>query len=248
MILIFCAFGGEYGPLRARLRNPVNLDGGLRGARGELSGRAATIVVSGVGLRRARETAARAFATIAGIDTVILTGVAGALHGDLKIGGVVIGERLTLRRELEFAAAHTIEVAPELVEKLATALRRVGIDHMRGTILTSRRAIATAADKLRAQGAFDAIAVDMESAVIADEATRRGLPFICVRTIMDTAAQNLEGAMLADDDGRVRVLKATRALIGNPRMIGASIRLLRNLRVATAAMVEAVEAVAAHRD
>jgi hypothetical protein len=64
---------------------------------------------------------------------------------------------------------------------------------------------------------------------------------------MDTAAQELEGAMLADDDGRVRVLQAARLLLGNPRMIGASIRLMRNLRVAAAAMTDAVEAVVAHR-
>ncbi|MGH7880107.1 MAG: hypothetical protein ACREQD_11515, partial [Candidatus Binataceae bacterium] len=231
----------------ARLRTPADLNGGLRGARGELGGNAATIVVSGVGIRRARASAARAFETISEIGGVILTGVAGALHGDLRIGDVVVGDRLILRRDLEFAAASEIEVAPEQVETLVAALRTAGIDHTRGAILTSRRAIATAADKHQAHAALGAIAVDMESAVIADEAARRGLPFVCVRTIMDTAAQDLEGAMLADDDGRIRVLKAARALIGSPRLIGASIHLMRNLRVAAASMADAVEVVAAHR-
>jgi nucleoside phosphorylase len=246
MILVFCAFGGEFGPLRTRLRNPVSFDGGLRGARGDLGGKLATIVVSGVGIRRARETAARAFETLADIDYAVLTGVAGALHPDLEIGDVVLGDRLILRRELELEAHSTI-AAHERIETAATALRAADIAHTRGALLTSRRAIAAAADKARAHAAFDAIAVDMETAVIADEAARRGVPFVCLRTIMDTAAQDLEGAMLADDEGQVRVFRAARALLANPRLIGASLRLLRNLRAATASMTEAVEVVVAQQ-
>jgi adenosylhomocysteine nucleosidase len=245
MVLIFCAFGAEFAPIRMRLRNAVNLDGGLRGARGELAGTPATIVVSGVGLRRARESAARAFDTIGGVDRAILTGVAGALHGDLRIGDVVLGDRLILRRELEFAGAQILEIAAERVETLAMALHAAGIAHMRGAMLTSRRAIATALDKQRAYTALGAIAVDMESAVIADEAAARGVPFVALRTILDTAAQNLEGAMLADEHGRVRALHAARALLGNPRLIGASFRLMRNLRLASASMAVAVEAAVA---
>jgi adenosylhomocysteine nucleosidase len=245
MILIFCAFGAEFAPLRARLRNATNLYGGLRGARGDLGGKPATIVVSGVGLRRARESAARAFDTLRGVDHAILTGVAGALHADLQIGDVVIGDRLILRHEQEFASAQILEIAAERVERLAAVLRAAGIHHRRGTMLTSRRAIAIASDKQRAHLALGAIAVDMESAVIADEAAARGLPFVVLRTIMDTAAQNLEGAMLADEHGRVRPLQAVRTLLGNPRLIGASLRLMRNLRVASASMAAAVEAAAA---
>ena len=65
---------------------------------------------------------------------------------------------------------------------------------------------------------------------------------------MDTAAQNLEGAMLADEDGRVRIGAAARALIRDPRMIGASIRLMRNLHVATTSMAIAIEAALSGRE
>lgn len=245
MILIFCAFGAEFAPIRARLRHATDLDGGLRGARGELGGTPATIVVSGVGLRRARESAARAFDIIRCPDSAILTGVAGALHADLRIGDVVVGDRLILRRELEFAAAKTLEIGVERVDALSAALRAARIDHIRGPMLTSRRVIATASDKLRAHDAFAAISVDMESAVIAEEAAARGVPFVTLRTILDTAAQDLEGAMLADENGRVRPLHVTRTLLRNPRLIGASFRLMRNLRVASASMAAAVEAAAA---
>jgi adenosylhomocysteine nucleosidase len=249
VILVFCAFGAEYAPLRARLKKPRALESAtIRGTRGELGRRVVSVVVSGVGIRRARQNAAIALDTLPGIDGVIITGVAGGLHGDLKIGDVVIGERLLLRREEEFAASHTVEIGSARVDGLAATLEAARIAHRRGALLTSRRAIATPADKSRAHAALGAIAVDMESAVIAQEAAAREIPFVCIRTIMDTAAQNLEGAMLADEDGRVRIGAAARALIRDPRMIGASIRLMRNLRVATTSMAIAIEAALSGRD
>ena len=243
MILVFCAFGAEYAPLRAKLRKPSPLGHAtIRGTRGEVGRTAVTIAVSGVGIRRARQTAAIALDEFRDVDGVIITGVAGGLHSDLKIGDLVIGERLLLRREEEFTASHTVAIARTRVDELAKTLAGKGIAHQRGAMLTSRRAIATAADKRRAYAELGAIAVDMESAVIAQEAAARDIPFVCLRTIMDTAEQNLEGAMLADEDGRVRVGAAARALIRNPGMIRASIRLMRNLRIATGSMAIAIEA------
>ena len=243
MILVFCAFGAEYAPLRARLKNPIALDHAtLRGASGTLGKTKTALVVSGVGIRRARQTAVLALDYLRDVDGVIITGVAGGLHGDLKIGDLVIGDRLLLRREDEFAASHTVEIGSSRVDALVATLTGARIAHTRGAMLTSRRAIVSAADKLRAHTALGAIAVDMESAVIAQEAASREIPFVCLRTIMDTAAQNLDGAMLADEDGRVRIGAAARALLRNPRMIGASLRLMRNLRAATTSMAIAIEA------
>lgn len=243
MIVVFCAFGAEYGPLRARVKNPSALENAtIRGVRGKLGGTAASVVVSGVGIRRARQNAAIALDNLCEVDGVVITGVAGGLHGDLKIGDVVIAERLLLRREEEFAASHTVEIGSARVDALAATLDAARIAHRRGAMLTSRRAIVTASDKSRAHTALGAIAVDMESAVIAQEAAARDIPFVCLRTITDTAAQNLEGAMLADEDGRVRIVAAARALIRDPRMIAASLRLMRNLRIATASMAIAIEA------
>jgi adenosylhomocysteine nucleosidase len=248
MMLVFCAIGAEFAPLRARLRDCAAIDNtAIRGCSGELAGTPVTLVVSGVGIRRARHSATLALDTLTGVECVMSTGVAGALRSDLQIGDVVIGDRLLMRREEEFASDQTIEVASERVELLAAALRAANIDHTRGAVLTSRRAIAKALDKQRAHAAMGAIAVDMESAVIAHEASARNLPFVCLRTILDTAAQNLDGAMLADENGRVRALRAARALMANPRLIGASIRLMRDLRVATNSMAMAVDAALSQR-
>ncbi len=249
VILVFCAFGAEYGPLRSRLQNLRALEHkSIRGSQGKLGKSPASVVVSGVGVRRARQTAATAFDELSGVQGVLITGVAGGLHSDLKIGDLVIADRLLMRREEEFVAAHTIAIADARIDQLAKALSRKGIKHKRGTMLTSRRAIATASDKRRAHAELGAISVDMESAAIAQEAAARDIPFVCLRTIMDTADQSLEGAMLADENGKVRIGAAARALITNPRLVPASIRLMRNLRIATASMAAAVEAVLSGED
>lgn len=238
--LIFCAFGAEFAPLRARLENPQPIPG-FRGVSGRLAGVEVAVIVSGVGVKRAQHSAALAFDRFPQVKRAILTGVAGALHGDLQIGDLVVAERLWMRHADEFAIADELPVA-EFVNATA-ALQAAQIAYLCGPLLTSRKALLEAADKKRMFDALGAVAVDMESAVIATEAHQRGIPFICLRTILDTAAQDLTPALLADENGRVRPLKAATAFARNPRLFAASLQLLRNLKSATASMAAAIEAV-----
>ena len=169
--------------------------------------------------------------------------MAGALHADLPIGRVVLADRLMVRRGEEFAAEAVVEAPIGHRETFAAALRAARITFATGAILTSRRAIAKVDDKRRAHEALGAIAVDMESALIALEAARRGMPFVCLRTIMDTATEGIDGARLADENGRVRPLAAAAALIAQPRLVLSSLKLMRNLRAATRSMAEAISVV-----
>jgi hypothetical protein len=75
------------------------------------------------------------------------------------------------------------------------------------------------------------------------EANNRRLPFVCMRTILDTAGQDLTGAALADENGHVRLLAAAKTLIKNPAMVVEVARLVRNLRLAADSMTVALEAV-----
>src|SRR5262249_37667145 len=128
-------------------------------------------------------------------------------------------------------------------ELFAAALDAARITFAIGPFLTSRRVLAKVADKKRAYETLGAIAVDMESAVVALESAKRDLPFGCIRTIMDTAVYEIEGAYLADEDGRVKHLAVAAALMTKPRLVIASMKLMRNLRAATRSMTEAIAAV-----
>ncbi len=217
---------------------------GLRGVAGRMGKAEVALIASGIGIIRARETAVRVLNQTHEVERIIITGVAGALHHDLRIGDVVVAERLWLRRGDEFAIEHALEV--DNVSLVKEGLVSARIIHRSGAMLTSRAAIVAAADKRQAYETLGALAVDMESAVIAREAHLRRLPFVCLRTILDTAAQNLEAAILANENGRIRPLNVASALARNPRLIAASMRLMRNLKIATGVMVEAIDSVLQH--
>ena len=244
MILIFCAFAAELGRLRTLLADPKPLTGsGLRGFRGCAGDSEISLIASGIGLRRAQQAAALALDRLERVNGIIISGVAGALDAALPIGRVVLADRLLVQRGYEFAAEIEIEAPPYHREAFAAALDGARITFAIGPLLTSRRVLATAIDKRRAYEALGAIAVDMESAVIGLEAAKRKVPFACIRTIMDTAVDEIEGAYLADENGRVKHLAVAAALMTKPRLVFTSMKLIRNLRTATRSMAEAVATV-----
>jgi adenosylhomocysteine nucleosidase len=244
VILIFCAFGAELAPLRARLTAEKKLDiKEVTVSYGRMGDTSVALAASGIGMRRARESARRVFDGLRDLDLVIITGVAGALSNGLAIGDLVVVDRLIARSADNTKPDQVVEIAPDRIAAVTTALTAAKIPFTAGPILTVKFPLATEADKRSAGQSSGAIAVDMESAVIALEAIARGVPVVCIRTIMDTVEHDLAGARLADQDGNVRVLAAAAALIRNPRMVGGVIRLVRNLRQATGAMAIAVEAV-----
>lgn len=244
MILLFCAFGAEFAPLRARLQAKAALGhGDLEGCYGRIGNSKVALVKTGIGMRRARESASRALDSLREVDLVAVTGVAGALREGLPVGRVVLADQVMTRRAESFHPDRILDAPRDWLETFAGALTASGIEYAAGPILTSRRAIAKVADKRLAAEQSGAVAVDMESAMIALEASTRGLPFVCMRTILDTAAQELAGAMLADEHGRVRPLAAAKALVTEPSIVADALRLIRNLRMATDRLAAATEAV-----
>jgi len=244
MILICCAFPAEVRPLRARMKVALPLDRQIAsGYSGRLAGSPAALISTGIGIRRALASSVRVLDSLRPINFVVIAGVAGALRDNLAVGSVVVSENLMLRRDDDFQPEQVVAVPREPLAIALRALQGSGIDYVAGPTMTSRRALVTAADKRRAHHETGAISVDMESAVIALEAQRRGIPFVCIRTILDTAGEDVVGAALADENGRVRPLAAAKAVITNPGLVAGAARLLCNLRLATNALAETLEIV-----
>lgn len=243
VILVFCAFGAEFGPLRARMHpaTPLRIDG-LVGCSGRIGKYEVTLVKTGIGIRRARESADRALDSLRDVELVAIAGVAGSLHRDLRVGDVLLADRLMMRREESFHAERIVHVPGEPFQTFRVALESAGIAFTAGALLTSPRAIASVIDKRLAADQSGAIAVDMESAAIADEVHRQGQPFICLRTILDEVDHELVGAALADEDGRVRPLSAAKSIITNPTILVGATRLMRNLRTSTRILASVMEA------
>jgi adenosylhomocysteine nucleosidase len=244
MILILCAFGAEFESLRTLLTTEASLnDSGLRGFCGRIADTPVALVKTGVGIRNARDTTARALDTFRDVHLVVMTGVAGALRDDLPVGRVVLADKLMTREDGSFRAERILEVPRNQFEIFTTALQSAKLQYAAGPMLTSRRAIITGADKRLAHKVSGAVSVDMESAVIAIEADVRGLPFICMRTILDTASEDLPVANLVDENGHVRPLAAAKALFVHPGITVSVARFVRNLQLATRSLAVATDAV-----
>jgi 4-hydroxy-3-methylbut-2-enyl diphosphate reductase len=155
-----------YAPLRLEA---ACLDGELR--------RHARVIRTGMGPARARIGAARGLACdVAGVAVV---GVCGAAAPELAAGDVVLGSEL--RRQ----GAEPVPVPGSRM--LAAALRRRGVQAHVGPI-ASVEAIAGPAER-RYLAAEGALAVDMESAWLAEAAN--GRPLVVLRTVLEPAGRDL---------------------------------------------------------
>jgi adenosylhomocysteine nucleosidase len=195
--------------------------------------------VSGVGgdnaARAARELVA------AGVGALLSWGVAGALDPALDAGAVLLpaevlrasaaGAPLPLQR---FASCRRWR------ERVAGSLQRQA-PVSAGALLTSALPVAEAQLKARLFQDTHALAVDMESAAVAQVAAEHALPFITLRVIVDTASVSLPGSVMRTLDpanaGRSGLWRAW-TLVSAPADWGALLRLARAYRLARQALRE----------
>jgi adenosylhomocysteine nucleosidase len=103
-----------------------------------------------------------------------------------------------------------------------------------GKLFTCAHTIASIADKAKAFSSTGALAVDMESAAIAEIAAQHHLPFIAVRVIIDTAYDALPRAIVAATrSGHLRIWRLIAALARAPGELSALLRIAQRYRVAT---------------
>jgi adenosylhomocysteine nucleosidase len=164
---------------------------------GELFGREAVLVSSRMGKVAAAVTATMLLDRFA-CDAIVFTGVAGAASEDVKVGDVVIGDRLIQhdldaspifpRYEVPLLGTTYFDADPELSDRAAAAAAEVAPKVHRGVIASGDKFFASAAALAELRGRLpEILAVEMEGAAVAQVAFEHGAPFAVVRTISDTA-------------------------------------------------------------
>jgi 4-hydroxy-3-methylbut-2-en-1-yl diphosphate reductase len=161
-------------------------------------GDGATLRRTGVGPKRARAAAAR----LAGIaaDAVAVAGFCGALDPALEPGDLVVATELR-------GPDGSMECPTATL--LAGALRRRGLTVHEGPLASTPR-LVRGAERARLH-ATGAIAVDMESAWLAQAAA--GRPLAVVRAVLDTPARELHNPV-ALAGGTASAFRALRAAAG----------------------------------
>jgi adenosylhomocysteine nucleosidase len=243
VILILYAFAREIGAFKRRLqdRTALGIDG-LRGFRARLGSTEIVGIATGLGMRRAAETARRALQSFAPVNLVIATGLAGALDEELQTGDLVLADQLILDDEHPGLPPATIAIPPVDLARFKAALEDSGLKFVTGTILTAAQILHDGAAKRGARAETGALAVDMESAAVAAEARRCGVRFVCVRAVLDTVDEEIVGAEMIGPAGEMRPLAAASFVLRNPVALIGLARMMRSLNRATAALAAALEA------
>jgi adenosylhomocysteine nucleosidase len=185
---------------------------------GDVAGTPVLVLQTGLGA----EAAARAVTWILGDPSyrprwVLSAGFSGALRPDLRVGDLLL--------------------ATEVVDAEGNQWRATGVEERlpwrRGRLLTSPRLVAGPREKQELGARHDALAVDMETAAIAQVCHRHQVPFGCLRAISDDWNRPLS-PQLVDvlRGGRVSPLRLMSVVLRRPRLAGELWRLARHTRIA----------------
>lgn len=196
----------------------------------------ALLAVSGIGEGAAAAAARRL--VLAGAGGLASFGMAGGLDPTLICGAVLLPEEVAAYDGADPRAATA--TSPEWRQRLRAALPASCIA-CGGSLLSSGRPIGRIDAKAAAWRNSRAAAVDMESAAIAQVAGQAGLPFIALRVIVDTAADELPAAVIAaSSGGPLRIGTLIAGVLRAPGDVGALIRLSARYRIASRVLAAVV--------
>jgi hopanoid-associated phosphorylase len=150
-----------------------------------------------------------------GVAGVISFGLCGALDPALKVGDLLVGDTVADPEGL-------FEADAAWAARIVAALPGARL----GRFARAEQPVATAAEKAALRAATGAIAVDLESYVVARLARWFGAPFAVVRAVSDAADRALPHAAKVGlgPDGRPAIGAVLASLRANPWQISALIR------------------------
>lgn len=189
----------------------------------------------------ARTVAAITELIAAGATGLVSFGICGGLDPALASG------RLLLPDAVRDESGERLAVDGAWRAAAAAAMRTAGLALGSGEMLGAAAAIATPERKRALFAATGAVAVDLESHLVARAAAAARLPFIVLRAVADPAGRSLPAAALAglDASGRPAIARILRALARDPSQLGALLRLARDTGRALGALRRAAPALAA---
>jgi hopanoid-associated phosphorylase len=146
---------------------------------------------------------------------IISIGIAGALAVGLPVGQWVVADAVLDDGE-------SLPTDPAWTGRLAARLPEAA----RGVLLGVNAMVAEATQKASLHSTTGAVAVDMESHIVARVARRHRLPFAAARVISDAAHHDLPPAVLVGmkSDGGMDLPAVLRSLLANPGQLPALIR------------------------
>jgi hopanoid-associated phosphorylase len=162
-------------------------------------------------------------------EVLVSFGIAGALAPSLKPGDIVLSTEV-IDDDRNWLSSERLR---PLISDLALELGA-----FEGPVLGARMVVSTTADKRQAWQQTGAIAVDLESVVVARAAAALGIPFVVLRAIADPASRELPPAALVplDDDGNPAIGQVLASVLRRPRQLPTLLGVAREARQALQAL------------
>ena len=166
------------------------------------------------------------------VSCIISAGFAGALQQGFGVGDIILATEIVDTKDNHWSTSWSQSVPA------------AGEFHLRrGRLLTTPKVIGTSAEKRRLGQVHNAVAVDMESAIIAAWCADRAIPFGAVRTISDPVEMELSSELVAlFGDGTPTAPRLTAALATKPTLVKEMWRLARTTRLASRRLGSALRA------
>ena len=208
---------------------------------GSFAGQSLAAVRTGVGPANARAAAEAAVARLRP-SLIVSIGYAGGLVDSLGSASLVVG--IGAIRDGE-----RIELPRDEAQRAAELAAGLGIPHERGWLLTVDAPLITPESKRAAHADCGAIAVEMETAEVADVARRAGVACVAIRAISDTAAQSLQvcGKCVVSRRGLASLAKIGVHLLRRPMLAPLAWRLHRQGGQCSQRLAAVVEALLRER-
>lgn len=200
------------------------------------------LVRAGPGPLRARRAACKILNSFP-ISALIVVGYACALRPAMRIGDLVVADRILFTGpDLMEVSGRSFVPDPRLLElacRLGGRFNKMEsggeksdrpFNLFRGSLLTVHRVVEEAMEKARLADLTGAVAVDMESAAIADQAMQAKIAFLAVRSVSDLLTEDLRGIshFVRGETGKGWIT-ALRYLLWHPGYV----RVLNRLRIQT---------------
>jgi adenosylhomocysteine nucleosidase len=177
----------------------------------------ALLRLAGMGPDRARRAADAL--VVEGATALISWGCAGGLQESILSGTLILPDRILASDQT------TLPVDKSWRERLLHRLQE-HLDIMTGPLIESPSVLRSPPEKTALFERSGALAVDMESAAIAQVAAAAQLPFLAVRAVSDSATLAIPPPVLNATDafGRVRLLHLFTSLARRPHLLPNLIR------------------------
>lgn len=174
-----------------------------------------------------------------GAEALISFGIAGALAPALTPGCLLVPRAVIDETGARYA------VDSEWRTQISDALRRAGLRLDDGDLLGAREAAASPARKAEFYRVTGAVAIDLESDLVAQAAARAYRPFLVLRAVSDSATQALPDAAVHGlaANGKPALGRVLLSVARDPRQIPALIKLAGDTRRALDALGSALCAV-----